>query len=150
MENKKIVKKQPELDKEFKEKAKKELADMIKKIKVRRIADSMEVQLDMIARFDEETNEKLTLREIVDSGKEIDFKTMSLKKKAEIVDNRLQIQTDFLIHIFGVGFIHQKRALKEVKKLSKIGIYIIESECKIINHALEEARRRIQKEVLQL
>ena len=65
MDNKKIIKKQPELDDEFKEEVKKEIADMIKNIKVRRIADDMKVQLDMHAGFDEETNEKLTLRDIL-------------------------------------------------------------------------------------
>jgi len=150
MPNKILIKKQPELDDDFKEKAKKEIADMIKNIKVRRYADDMKVQLDMYAGFDEETNEKLTLREILKSEKEIDFKTMSLKKKVEIVSDRFKIQRDFLIRIFGVGVIDQKRALKEIKKQSKIGIYIIESECKIINHVLEEAKSRIQKGVLQL
>jgi len=150
MPNKKLIKKQPELDDEFKEKARKEIADMIKNIKVRRSTDDMKVQLDMHAGFDEETNEKLTLREILKSGKEIDFKTMSLNKKAEIVNSRFKLKHDFLANIFGVGVIDQERALKEVKKQSKIGIYIIESECKIINRVLEEAKSRIEKGVLQL
>lgn len=150
MENKKIIKNQLELDDEFKEEAQKEIANMIKNLKVRKHADNMEVQLDMDAGFDEETNEILTLRDLLKSEKDVDCKTMDMKIKAEIVSNRLKIQKDFLINIINIGFIHQKRALKEVQKRSKLGIYIIESECKLITRVLEEAKRRIQKGVLQL
>ena len=149
MENKKIIKNQPELDGEFKEKAKKEIEDIIKNLKVRKYADNMEVQLDMDAGFDEETGEILTLRDVLKSGKEVDCKTMDMKIKSQIVSNRLKIQKDFIINIINIGFIHQKRALKEVQKRSKLGIYIIESECKLITRVLEEAKRRIQKGGLQ-
>lgn len=140
----------PGLDDDYKDKIRKKIRENIKKIETRTPKQNLEAQLDMIGGIDEESNEKLTVREILEKNLEIDFDALSLKIKSDISIERIKERPEYEVFIPGVGKIDQATAINEIEKKSKLGKRLINIEIYTIQFVLEKAKRKIQAGELDL
>jgi hypothetical protein len=147
------------IDSEWEENFRNIMKQILNNTKKTNKTQDMNVQLDMIAGFDEK-NEKVTLRKLIEMKFEPDFSKMSWKKRSEIAIDRINVQKEeYQCDIVGEYVKNYKegderidynRALKEIKKASEIGKDLVEKECREILIVLKEAKRRIEKGVLTL
>jgi len=139
-----------EKKKKFAEKKESEIKEIVKRIKGKNSKQSLEKQLMLVAGFDKNTKEYLTLQQILDKEIELDLFSLSLRKRAEISIQRIEELDDYKRESLRYGPIDQERALKEIggkksgkkrKNPSKIGKDLIDLECREIHFAFEKARK---------
>jgi len=147
---KKVIIELPGLDDDYKDKIRKEIRENIKKIDSKTPKQNLDAQLEMIGGIDEETNEKLSVREILKRNLEIDFAALSLKIKSDISIERIKERPEYEVFIPGVGKIDQATAIIEIEKKSKLGKRLIDIEIYTIQFVLEKAKRKIQAGELDL
>jgi len=139
-----------EKKKKFAEKKESEIKEIVKRIKGKNSKQSLEKQLMLVAGYDKNTKEYLTLQQILDKEIELDLFSLSLRKRAEISIQRIEEIANYKRGSQRYGPIDQERALKEIggkkdgkkrKKPSKIGKDLIDLECREIYFAFEKARK---------
>ncbi|MFX0018880.1 MAG: hypothetical protein ACFFAK_08910 [Promethearchaeota archaeon] len=147
---KKVSVELPGLDDDYKDKIRKEIRENIKKIETKTPKQNLEAQLDMVGGIDEEANEKLSVRDILEKNLEIDYDTLSLKIKSEIAIERIKVRPEYEVFVPGIGKIEQARGIDEIQKKSKLGKRLINIEIFTIQFVLEKAKRKIQAGELDL
>lgn len=134
----------------FAEEKSKDIEDIIKRIKKTNSKQSMENQLNLIAWYDEKKGYR-KLKEVIDENKDLNLFSLSKEKKAEIAIMRINETKDYKRNSLRYGSIDQERALKEIgfrkngkrKKPTKLGMELIDLECREISLAYEKAKNNI-------
>lgn len=102
-----------------------------------------EKQWEMPAGFCADGIACATLRDVVDPDiPTLQLSDLSLEQRAELVSQRLELQSEINLAMIGAGVIDKSRAITEVKNRTKVGKLLIEIEHQMIRNLLEQAQRK--------
>lgn len=116
------------------------------KMRRRRTDTLLEKQRKIPAGFHSDGSKPATLRDVLDPDvPTMQLTDLTLEQRAKLVAKRLELQPSIELAMVGAGMIDKTRAIKEVKRKTKVGKLLIEIEHQMIANLIEQAKKHDAK-----